>query len=260
MKLKDQIGREVKLGNKPKRIVSLVPSITYTLASFEMENEVKGISLFCKYPSHWKKEKTIIGGPKNIKIDRIKKLNPDLILASKEENNKKDIELLSQYFPVYVSDVKDYKSNLDFLDDMGTLLKKDEMANLFIHNIKNLHQKIQKLNNKRKSAVYLIWKDPYMSVGGDTFINEMMKEAGFDNVYSNTNRYPTITIKDIKEKNPEILLLSSEPYPFKQNHKDEWEKILPDTKVKLVKGELFTWFGTYPLIAYKYFINLSKNR
>ncbi len=257
MLIKDQIGRSIEINHSPRRIVSLVPSITYTLSSFDMNDEVIGITRFCKYPAGWKKNKTIIGGTKQLKIDRLRNLNPDLILASKEENNKEEVEELSKEFPVYVSDVKNHQSNVNFIKDLGKILFKEKKAECLIN---KLTQKSNVLNtlDKNKNGIYLIWKNPWMTVGGDTFIHSMMEESGVKNIYKEKKRYPVIDMVDIKNNNPDILLLSSEPYPFKEIDKKELSKELPHTKIILVDGEAFSWFGTYPINAYEYFTHLKE--
>ena len=255
MEITDQIGKSLSPERPPKRIISLVPSITYSLSSFGLDEQVKGITRFCKYPSKWRKTKIIIGGTKNLKIDRIKDLKPDLILASKEENNKQEIEKLQEVSPVYVSDVKDFETNIQFIKDLGFLLSKEERADNFILSIQSKRRKL--LNSKGNSAVYLIWKEPWMTIGGDTFINNMLNEAGFKNMYGDLKRYPSINLDDIILKKPDLLFLSSEPYPFKEKHKRELQKILPNTIIILVDGEAFSWFGTYPIKAYDYLMNLK---
>jgi len=257
MLIKDQIGENVDIQGIPKRIISLVPSITYTLSDFGLEQEIIGITRFCKYPTDWKNNKRIIGGTKQLKIEQIKQLAPELILASKEENTKEEIENLSQYFPVYVSDVKDYKSNINFIKDLGLLLSKENKAKDIIKTINKKYELISNLSGTKKKGLYLIWKNPWMSVGGDTFIHTMLNEAGFDNLLEKEIRYPQISLEKIKKLKPEYLLLSSEPYPFKEKHRLELAKELPDTKIVLVNGEYFSWFGTYPIKAYDYFTHLK---
>ncbi len=259
MKVTDQIGNTIKINTPPQRVVSLVPSITYSLSSFGLDREVKGITRFCKWPAKWKKEKNIIGGTKNLKLEVIKNLKPDLILANKEENTKEEIEFLSRFFPVYVSDIKNLDDNILFLEDLGKIFHKPEKALEFTSKIKSEHSKRIHNPEKLKKAVYLIWKEPWMSVGGDTYIHRMLEEAGFKNIFSARKRYPAIDLQTIKKENPEYILLASEPYPFKEKHKKELEKIFPKSKILLVQGEAFTWFGTYTLQAYPYFQSLKKS-
>ncbi len=256
----DQIDRRVLTVGTPKRIVSLVPSITHLLYKLGLDNEVVGITRFCKFPINWKKEKTIIGGTKDIKANRIRTLQPDLILANKEENTKEMISELEQIAPVYVSDVSDLESNRHLIEALGVMLdvkKKSDKLNLAIQN------KLAYLENfladkKIKKTAYFIWKSPWMTVGGDTFIHRMLKLNKFENIYAKQLRYPQIEPEELKEKHPELILLSSEPYPFKDKHQKELQKEFPDSQIILVQGEAFTWFGAYLLQAVDYFIQIQK--
>ncbi len=255
MIIEDQIGRTIKLETAPNKIISLVPSITYTLYSLGLNTEVKGITRFCKYPENWKKEKKIIGGTKQLKMERIKEIAPDLILANKEENTKTEIEELAKEFNVFVSDVKDFHSNIDFIGKLGQILFRAGQADNLINQIKLEKEKFKnKLSGK---VVYLIWKEPWMSVGSDTYIHEMLSEMGLENYFSGQKRYPQVDLKSLANDPPDYLFLSSEPYPFKNKHKQELAKKFPDTKIVLVKGEPFTWFGAYQKEAYSYFNQLK---
>ncbi len=256
MIIEDQIGRNIKLETTPQKIVSLVPSITYTLYTLGLNSEVKGITRFCKYPEEWKKEKKIIGGTKQLKMEKIKEIAPDLILANKEENTKTEIEKLAKEFKVFVSDVKDFQSNMEFINKLGQLFNLENQAKNLISQIQQERKKFR--NKLSGNVVYFIWKDPWMSVGNDTFIHEMLREIGLKNYFSEQKRYPHVDMKKLINDPPDYIFLSSEPYPFKNKHKQELAKYFPNTKIILVKGEPFTWFGAYQKEAYSYF-NLIKH-
>jgi len=254
----DALNNQLILRNKPRRIVSLVPSVTYTLSFFGLDDEVVGITRFCKLPQTWRKSKTIIGGTKDLKIERIKALQPDLIIANKEENTKESVEVFYDIAPVYVSDVYDLESNNKFIKDLGILIQETAQAQQLI-NLINSKREILKKNLKKFRSIYMIWQEPWMTIGGDTFIHHMMASAGLQNLFANQNRYPTTTIEEIIDLEPDIVLLSSEPFPFKEKHKKSLQSYLPDTKILLVEGEAFTWFGAYPLIGLDYLLTLKQN-
>ena len=109
---------------------------------------------------------------------------------------------------------------------------------------------------KQIKTVYFIWKDPYMSVGGDTFINDMMSNLGLQNIFGHYERYPEVTLQNVISANPQLILLSSEPYPFKQKHITEIQAYLPNTKILLVDGEMFSWYGSRMKYMPEYFNNL----
>lgn len=242
----------------PTRIVSLVPSITALLHALGLEKETIGITKFCVHPDHWFRNKIRVGGTKNVDIHKIASLKPDLIIANKEENIKEQIEALAADYPVLLTDVNNLEEALAMIATIGKLTNKSAPATTIIDSIEH---GFAGLNNNNKSALllkaaYLIWKDPYMTVGGDTFIHNMMELAGFSNVFAQETRYPELTIDAIRQSKCDVLLLSSEPYPFKQMHLDELKHQLPGTKVWLVNGELFSWYGSLLMEAPHYFKEL----
>jgi len=255
----DQIQRRIDIDFPPKRVVSLVPSITFLLYRLGLEQEVVGLTRFCKLPKYWKKQKQVIGGTKEVNIDKIISLKPDLILANKEENTKEIVDDLSKIAPVYVSDIYDLETNTEFILQLGKLLDKEQQAHKLVANIAQKFSNMQALlPSHTYKTLYLIWKNPYMTVGGETFIHQMMQYAGFENIYANYKRYPVIQDEEFIKLQPEIVLLSSEPYPFKLKNQKEIQTIFPRAKVLLVEGEPFTWFGAYPELSMDYFINLQK--
>jgi ABC-type Fe3+-hydroxamate transport system substrate-binding protein len=243
----------------PKRIISLVPSQTELLHYFNLEEETIGITKFCVHPKAWHQTKTRVGGTKAININKIKELQPDLIIANKEENVQEQIEELALDYPVWVTDVNNLDDALKMITDIGELTNKEKEANLLVKEInirfENLSHKPQTTNYKPKTA-YLIWQKPYMTVGGDTFINDMLLKCGFQNIFADKSRYPEVTIEDLQIANCQLLLLSSEPYPFKQKHIDELQVQLPDIKIILADGEFFSWYGSRLLQAPSYFKQL----
>jgi len=246
-----------QLNYQPKRIVSLVPSQTELLYDLGLDESVVGITKFCIHPPAWLTTKTIIGGTKNIHLERIKALNPDLIIANKEENVKEQVEALAENFNVFVTDINDLNSALQMIKDIGLLTgtpaKAGEISNAIINNFSNITP------TKKINAAYLIWKNPYMAAGGDTFINDMLARCGFQNIYAGTNRYPEINVADSALANCQLLLLSSEPYPFQQKHIDELQQHLPNTKIMLVDGEMFSWYGSRLVQAPIYFNQLIQS-
>ncbi len=239
---------------KDLKAISLVPSITETLYSLGLNEEVVGITKFCVHPQDWFRTKERIGGTKNIHIQKIRELQPDLIIANKEENVKEQVEELAKDFEVLLTDVNNFEEALQMIRAVGNAVSKGFEADQLIADIERKFSKINPA--EQKTAAYLIWQNPYMTVGGDTFIHEMMKKAGFENIFADTNRYPETQINELKELKPEYLLLSSEPYPFKQKHSDELQQQLPGTKVILVDGEMFSWYGSRMLLAADYFRRL----
>jgi ABC-type Fe3+-hydroxamate transport system substrate-binding protein len=260
----DQTGREINLPETPQRIVSLVPSQTELLFDLGLDENVIGITKFCVHPADQFKTKTRVGGTKQINIDTIHQLRPDLIIANKEENVKEQIEELEKHYPVWVSDVNNLTEACSMIEAIGKMTGKKSISGKIVADIKNLFTDLKKslhqtLNNAGKpSTAYLIWRNPYMTAGGDTFINAMMEAAGLNNIFKTRTRYPETSIDELKNKNIQLLLLSSEPYPFKQKHINELQIELPETKILLADGEMFSWYGSRLQYAPGYFIQLLK--
>lgn len=235
------------------KIVSLVPSITEALFDLGLtENEIIGRTKFCIHPQDKVKNVSIIGGTKNINIDKIKALQPDLILANKEENIKEQVEALMADFKVIVTHVETIEDNYYLLKNLGKILNKEERAQLFNLKIYEILNQ-SKLENNVKAA-YLIWKNPYMTVGSDTFIHKILSEIGFENIFKDKTRYPEITAEDLAEA--DVIMLSSEPFPFKEKHIEELKIIYPDKKIMIVDGEAFSWYGTHIAKCEHYFKEL----
>lgn len=238
----DQLGKQVFVSFPPKRIISLVPSQTELLASLGLEEEVIGITKFCVHPEHWRNSKSIVGGTKNVKLTKIHELEPDLIIGNKEENDIETITALQKYYPVWVSDVITFSDALLMIEDIGKLTDKEASS---IHLQENIRESLNHLVPfQRTSVLYLIWKEPWMGAATGTFIDEMLQVAGFTNCLANFKRYPELSDEILMELNPEVILLSSEPYPFSKKHCLELEALFPRAKILCVNGEMFSWYGS----------------
>ena len=256
----DQTGRTITLRSLPKRIISLVPSQTELLHFLGLNDEVIGITKFCIHPKEWFQSKPRIGGTKQLNMDAIRQLQPDLIIANKEENLKEQVEELARDYPVWISDVNDLSTAFDMIASVGGITGKKEEAAALINTLKKNFSGLAPLTGpiESRSACYLIWRNPYMTIGGDTFIHSMLEIAGFDNVYKSFTRYPEIAIDELKQSNCKFLFLSSEPFPFKQKHIEELQKELPNFIILLVDGEMFSWYGSRMLKASGYFAKLRE--
>jgi ABC-type Fe3+-hydroxamate transport system substrate-binding protein len=241
----------------PKRIVSLVPSQTELLYYLGLQEETAGITKFCIHPKTWRTSKTIVGGTKTLHLSAIKKLQPDLIIANKEENVKAQIEELAADCNVMVTDVNNTAEALQMIRDIGNITGKaneaERLATAIATAFKNIQQHASAI-----PAAYLIWNKPYMTVGGDTFISDMMTKAGLVNVFEHQTRYPEISIADLQASGCRLVLLSSEPYPFKQQHVVELQQQLPGIKIVLTDGEMFSWYGSRMLLAAEYLQNVRR--
>lgn len=248
------MGRRVNVPEAPKRIISLVPSQTELLYDLGLEAEVVGVTKFCIHPEQWRKEKTIVGGTKQVHFDIIESLQPDLIIGNKEENEEDFIQELANKYPVWMSNINTLDDALDMIESIGELTQREREAEGIVVDILSEFSELEQ-PSETKTAAYLIWENPYMAVGQETFINEMLKRSGFENLIK-TDRYPEITLAELKELNPQVLLLSSEPFPFKEQHVLDLKTELSGTDVRIVDGEMFSWYGSRLRKAPSYFKTL----
>jgi len=255
-KLEDQIGTIHTFENTPKRIVSLVPSQTELLFDLGQEAKIVGITKFCVHPFHFKSTKKIIGGTKKVHFEKIRLLQPDVIIANKEENTKEIVEELSKICPVWVTDIVTFEDNLKMISDFGKLLDCRTESQKWTDKIEFAYRDFQQFIKDKpfKKVAYFIWAKPYMVAGNDTFINEMLKLNNFQNIYQDKGRYPEIELKKIRlEGDPDCVFLSSEPFPFTDEHAFEIGRFTHHAKTVFVDGEMFSWYGTRLVKAFEYF-------
>ena len=249
----DQMGREITVPFPLQRIISIVPSQTELLFDLGLDKRIVGLTKFCIHPKEKIAGKTKVGGTKQLNIELITSLKPDLIIANKEENEQSQVEELAQHFPVWISDINDLDSALEMIKSIGNLTGTTEKANVLSSKIRTLFGDLPPV--KTQTVAYLIWRKPYMLAGKGTFIDDMLTRCGLVNVLTET-RYPEAGIDKLAALNPDLVFLSSEPYPFKQKHADELQQALPNAEICLVDGEMFSWYGSRMLQAVPYFKRL----
>lgn len=250
----DQLNRQVSVTGIPLRIISTVPSQTELLFFIGLGEQIVGITKFCTHPADEAAHIVRVGGTKQLNLETVYQLKPDIIIANKEENERSQMEELAKHYPVWISDVNDLGSALDMIISIGQITDREEVATQLASNIKQAFAALTKPAIALRTA-YFIWRKPYMAAGKGTFIDDMLQRSGFENIFTAT-RYPEITIEELQTVNPEVILLSSEPYPFAEKHIEEFKLILPDAKVLLVDGEMFSWYGSRLLEAAAYFNQL----
>jgi len=256
----DQMGNEILINFPPKRIVSIVPSQTELLFDLGLDQEIVGLTKFCIHPIEKFAARTKVGGTKKLNIDLIKDLKPDLIIGNKEENTQSDIEELAEHFPVWMSDIFTLNDAMKTITQIGELVDREPEAGYLNHLISAGFNDLKTLalqNQIDKKVAYLIWRKPYMAAGKNTFINDVLLANGMTNVIHH-ERYPTITLEKLKYLNPQLILLSSEPYPFAEKHIEEIQKAIPNVSIKLVDGEMFSWYGSRLVKAVQYFFEFQK--
>ncbi len=236
----DQLGDDVVLNFPPKRIISLVPSISEYL--IDIGAPVIGRTKFCVHPTERVKEIQVIGGTKNFRLDAIDLLEPDLIIGNKEENYQEGIQALKNKYPVWMSDIYSIHDALVMMKELALVVDKEANAKSIIHSVENRWQSIY-ASQTSKRVLYLIWRDPWMVAGKRTYIDSMLNHIGYTNACE-LERYPILEDLDISNSNVDVIMLSSEPYPFRQKHIQELKELCPHASIQMVNGEFYSWYGT----------------
>ncbi|MFA7446847.1 MAG: helical backbone metal receptor [Weeksellaceae bacterium] len=258
MELLDQLNRKISIDKTPVRIVSLVPSQTELLVDLGLEHKIVGVTNFCVHPSTIRKDKVVVGGTKSLHYDRIKELNPDIILCNKEENTQEIVEVLSKEYTLHISDVNSMADNYEMIQQYGKLFGVEERASEICKNIQSEVAQFEEFISDKPTlkVAYFIWRKPWMVVGENTFINHLIELNKFENVYSSQSRYPEVELESLKSA--DFYLLSSEPFPFKEIHKIEIQEVVENAKFCFVDGEYFSWYGSRMQKAFQYFRELRE--
>ena len=237
------------------RIISLVPSLSEYLWALGLDEQVVGITKFCVHPDHWWREKTRVGGTKQVNFDTIQHLQPTLIIANKEENTKEDIERLQQSYEVLLTDINTIDDAFRDLLRIGECVHKLEETKELLQEIKNAFAATKNMG-KGASFLYFIWQDPHFVVGPNTYIHSLLSYLGFVN-FCSVERYPELqevfSEEKQKQHDPDYIFLSSEPYPFKKEHITAFLNRFPQSKVLLIDGEMCSWYGSRMLEVPAYF-------
>lgn len=253
----DQLGNKIHLDTLPKRIISLVPSQSEYLWDLGLREELIGITKFCIHPEEMYQRIQRVGGTKQLDLEKIRALKPDLIIGNKEENDKDQIRILQKEFRVWMSDIYTPADALNMMGDLGRMLGKEPQAKKWVVEI---DASLKRIKNyfEGQSLAYFIWSKPYLFAASNTFIHAILEHIGFKNALASYERYPELNEEELKKLNPQLCFLSSEPFPFKEKHVKEIQDLLPKTKLLLVDGEMFSWYGSRLLKLEAYLKELKK--
>ncbi len=240
----------LSLASPPQRVVSLVPSITESLFDLGLGEFVVGVTDYCIHPGDALLAVPRIGGPKTPDLERILALQPDLVIANQEENRKVDAEALQAAgLQVWITYPRTVAQSLEMLWDLVSLFHSLERAPSLTTIERVLDWAERAATRREPVRVFCpIWRDPWMTIGAETYAHDLLRVCGGRNVFADWqggSRYPTITLADVVDRCPEIILLPSEPFRFSEAHRDELASYpgIP-ARVLLVDGTLLTWFGT----------------
>ena len=252
--LTDQLGNQHQFEKYPQRILSLVPSQTELLYDLNLGPQIVGLTKFCVHPDQFLKTKVVVGGTKQVNFDKIKALQPDIIIANKEENSLEIVTELTKICPVWVTNVNNLNDNIQMIIDFGQLLERAVLAQILVDKIRTAQIDFENFISTKPQfkIAYFIWANPYMVAANLTFINELLALNKFTNVFKHLNRYPEINLEQLTLAQPDCIFLSSEPYPFKEKQKCEIQKFT-NASIIYVDGEFFSWHGSRILKAFDYF-------
>ncbi len=254
--LTDHLGRQVTISIPPKRIISICPAITETLFALGLEKEIIGRTKYCIFPKGMVEKAVIVGGTKEVNVETIRELQPDLIIAEKEENTEEIVLALEKIAPVFVMEVQKIVDSYRMIETLGLLTSQEQVASRLITSCQSSFP--ARSDKQILNAAYVIWRKPYMVVGGTTYIHDVLHLLGFHNPFEKgESRYPMVTKEELTDANLDVLLLASEPFPFQEKHRAEFQAFLPHTKIILVDGEMF-WYGAKMRDAGAYLVNLAE--
>ena len=232
----------------PERIVSLVPSLTETLFALGVGESVVGRTRFCTQPPRTVGKIPKVGGTKKIDVRRVLELEPDLVVAVREENSKQDVEALAEAgVPVFIGAPETVEGAVEMLRDLAARVEAPLTENV-LGPIERVVKRLEMRRGSPRRVFVPIWKGPYMSTGGDTYVHDVLRLSGGENVCGGATRYPTITLWEIENLRPEVVLLPDEPYPFSAEDLPEFYALdIPaarEDRIHLLDGKLLTWYGS----------------
>lgn len=257
----DQLDREVRVNGRPGRIISLVPSQTELLVDLGLEDSIVGVTKFCVHPPGLKERKKIVGGTKKVNSDKIGALSPDIILCNKEENTPEMVAELEKFAPIHVSDVVNLDDSIELIREYGEIFEVRDQAFKIAGDVIRKRDEFRDFIKTQpvKKVAYFIWKNPWMVVGGNTFIDHLLKMNNFENVFAaEKSRYPETDMLSLAKMKVDYVFLSTEPYPFEQEHKKEFEGVIKASHIHIVDGEYFSWYGSRLIGAFDYFKSLQS--
>ena len=241
----DDRGLELSFAAPPRRVVSLVPSTTETLFALGAGEAVVGVTRFCVHPAEGLGGLTRVGGTKDLLLDRLLALKPDLVIGNAEENTREIFAEIAPHVPLLVAFPRGVDEALHDLHRLGVVMGREAEAEALLQTI---HAERAALRAEAAQIpgfryTYLIWREPWMGVNDYTFISALLAEAGGVNALAGVSpRYPTVSPEALVEGG--VVLLSSEPFPFKERHRDELCALgVAPERIFFVDGELCSWHG-----------------
>jgi len=254
--LVDSSGVALALTHPPRRLVSLVPSLTETLCHLGLADALVGVTVYCREPADVLRDKTRVGGEKDPDLATIRALAPDLVLANVEENVRAHVDALrAEGIPVWVTYPRTVSEGIAMIRDLGRVTATESRADALAADLETQYRTVreQRAGTAPVRVFYAIWRGPYMTIGGDTYIHDVLRVCGAINVFGDhPQRYPTVTLDEVAARSPEVIVLPDEPFRFRRVHVADFAPYrevpaVRDGRIHLVDGKPFSWHG--PRIA-----------
>ena len=252
IEVRDDLGRWFEFGDPARRIACLVPSITETLFTLGAGDSIVAITDYCIHPEEGVRTKKRVGGTKNFVPAAVIELQPDLVIANAEENRRHQVQALEQAgLKVFVTFPKTVDGCLKMIADMGAVTGTGNVAKTFLSAIEKARADALSLAPEQPPRVLCpIWKNPYMTINGDTYIDSVIQCCGGTNLFTDAaERYPAFSLKEAARRLPEVVILPTEPYRFTEADKQDFRAMgdeIPAVRkgrIHIVEGELLSWYG-----------------
>lgn len=252
----DGLYREIEISAAPKKIVSLVPSITETLYTFGVDRRLVAVTNFCVEPPEALQTKARVGGTKTLDVDGIKALEPDLVIANAEENREEDIrQLVRGGLTVFVTFPRTVAAAVNMMRQIAEFTDSTSKARDILDEAEETLNEIrnESRNHPRPRVFCPIWRRPWMTIGADTYMHDFISVCGGRNIFADRHdRYPRVELDEMARRMPEVVLLPDEPYHFMEKHKADFATrayvpAVRDQRIHVVEGKTLCWYG--PRIA-----------
>jgi ABC-type Fe3+-hydroxamate transport system substrate-binding protein len=250
--LVDASGVPFAPARPPQRIVSLIPSTTELLCDLGLADRLVGVTAYCVEPRAIVRSKARIGGEKNPDLERIRALAPDLVVANVEENVRAHVDALRAWgIPVWVTYPRTVDDSLRMIRDLGEVTGACARAAAMLEQLEEVvaRGRAGEGQRARVRVFYAIWRDPYMTISGDTYISDVLATCGAANVFADrAERYPAVSLEEMAARAPDVILLPDEPFRFRRIHVADFESYVDvpavrEGRVHLVDGKPFSWHG-----------------
>ena len=252
IELLDDLSRMIRLDAPAQRIVCLVPSITETLFALGAGDRIIGITDYCIHPEAEVRSKPKIGGTKNFFVNKILALEPDLVVANAEENRRHQVDKLEEAgLNVFVTFPKTVGGCLNMIANMAALTGTERAAQPILASIEKARtDALSSTTDPRPRVLCPIWKDPYMTINRDTFVDDVIRTSGGQNIFDDeADRYPQFTLEEAARRRPDVVILPTEPYHFTEADKAAFAAMgdevpaVRNRRFHIVEGELLSWYG-----------------